>query len=153
MSYHDFKQALELAVNRKYFISGTGLTAEEMKKAEKILGLTFSPQLVEYYKKFNYISFYGCEIFGIDLDNLDIFEGNTLTYALCERKEFGLPQEWLPIYNFEDGSLAFLDFGCLNNEKEPAVIRCLYNGERYQKIEDISEDFGSFLLSLVLENY
>ncbi|MGI6607406.1 MAG: SMI1/KNR4 family protein [Erysipelotrichaceae bacterium] len=152
MSYQDFKQALKLATDHKYFVSGTGLTAEEIKKAEGILGLEFSSQMIEFYKNFNYISFDGCEIFGINFDDSDIFEGNSLTYALHERKEYALSKKWLPIYNYGDGSLAFLDYSCLNIDREPAVIRCFYNGEQYQKMENAAEDFGSFLLSLIKEN-
>ncbi len=153
MSYQDLKQALKIAEELPYFTVGTGLSAEEIKKGEEILNLKFSLQLREYYKKYNYLSFYGCELFGIDFENLDVLEGNSLAYALNERKEYGLSDKWLPIYNFDDGSLAFLDFSSLNNNNEPLIISGYYDGEKYQKIETIAEDFGAFLLSLVMEEY
>ena len=49
MSYEDFKQAIRLAADCEFFTSGSGLSADEIYKAEQILN-KFSPQMVEYYK-------------------------------------------------------------------------------------------------------
>ncbi len=45
--------------------------------------------------------------------------------------------------------MTFLDYGTLNAEKEPRLIMCIYDGNSYQIIETVAEDFGAFLLELV----
>ena len=107
---------------------------------------------IEFYKKYGYISFYGNEIFGIDPDDdSGILEGNSVAYALNDRKEYNLPNEWIPIYNFDDGNMAYLDYSYLNEQKEPRVIMAFYNGKEYEIVETLAEDFGDFVLQLVQE--
>lgn len=72
-----------------------------------MLGIKFSKQCREFYAKYGYLSFFGNEIFGIDPnDDSGELEGNSVTYALNEREENGLPMEWIPVYNFDDGYMA-----------------------------------------------
>ncbi len=105
---------------------------ERIKKpSEELLNIKFSKQSLEFYEKSGYLSFYGNEIFGID--------------------EYGLPNEWIPIYNFQDGNMAYLDYSSLNSENEPRVIMAFYNGKEYEVSEILAEDFGEFLLKLVQE--
>ncbi len=154
MSYENFKRAIELAPQCEYYTAGKGLSLEEIHKAEEILGVKFSLQLLEFYQKFNYLSFRGHEFFGIDLESdSDILEGNSLAYALHERINYNLPEPWIPIYNFGEGSIACLDYGSLNMSNEPSVIRALYNGKEYLRLEQVADDFGSFILSLVEESF
>ena len=150
MSYQDFKRAMALAPACKYFTTDGGKSPEQIRKAEQMLGISFSPQLFEFYEKFGYLSFFGCEIFGIDPESdLGELEGDSVAYALNDRREIGLPKEWIPIYNYDDGYLAFLDYGTLNASKEPRVIMGIYDGSKYQLVETVAEDFGAFLLPLV----
>ena len=93
---------------------------------------------------------FGCEIFGIaPNDDSGVLEGNSVAYAIHDRKEFGLPDKWLPVYNFEDGNMAYLDYSSLNGEHEPRVIMAFYNGETYVVEEVLADDFGDFLLEKV----
>ena len=62
-----------------------------------------------------------------------------------------MPKEWIPIYNFDDGNMAYLDYSSLNAEKEPRVIVAFYNGKEYEIVETLAEDFGDFILRLVQE--
>ncbi|MGI6258670.1 MAG: SMI1/KNR4 family protein [Anaerolineaceae bacterium] len=150
MSYQDFERAMALAPRCEYFTTAGGRTLEQIQKAEKMLGISFSPQLLEFYKKVGYLSFFGNEIFGIDPDSTSgILEGNSVAYALHERKNYGLPKEWIPVYNNDDGYMTFLDYGTLNAEKEPRLVLCFYDGKSYQIVETVAEDFGAFLLELV----
>ena len=66
-----------------------------------------------------------------------------------DREEYNLPKEWIPIYNFGDGNMAYLDYSFLNIEKEPRVIMAFYNEEKYEIVETLAEDFGDFILQLV----
>lgn len=68
-----------------------------------------------------------------------------------EREETGLPKEWIPVYNFDDGYMAYLDYSSLNSEGEPSVIVAGFNDEEYEVEEKIAEDFGEFVLHLVME--
>lgn len=150
MSYQNFIKAMELAPKCEFYTTAGGRTEEEILKAEKMLNLSFSNQCREFYQKYGYLSFEGNEIFGIDPeDDSGILEGNSVAYTLNDREEFNLPEKWIPIYNFEDGCMAYLDYSHLNIEKEPRVIIAFYNGESYEIVEELAEDFGDFLLALV----
>ena len=152
MSYQDLKQAMELAPQCKFYTTAGGKKDKDIEKSEKILEISFSKQSREFYKKLGDLSFYGNEIFGIDPDDdSGILEGNSVTYALNDRQKYNLPQKWLPIYNFNDGTMAYLDYSSLNQENEPIVIMAYYNGSEYEVVDRIAEDFGDFLLQLVKE--
>lgn len=150
MSYQNFEKAMELAPTCKFFTTAGGRTPTEIKKAEQMLGIRFSRQCKEFYEKFGYLSFYGTEIFGIDPDDdSGILEGNSVAYALNDRQEFHLPNEWIPIYNYENGNMAYLDYASLNIEQEPRVIMAFYNGDAVEFVETLAEDLGTFLLQLI----
>ncbi len=153
MSYQNFVKAMELAPKCKFYTTTGGKSEQEIGKAEKMLNLKFSNQNRLFYEKYGYLSFYGNEIFGINTDDdSGILEGNSVAYAINDRAEYGLPNNWLPIYNFQDGNMAYLDYSILNEENEPRVIVAYYNGEEYIVLETISEDFGDFILQLVEES-
>ena len=152
MSYTNFIKAMELAPKCKFYTTAGGKSEEEIDMSEKKLGISFSPQCKEFYKKYGYLSFFCNEIYGIDPeDDSGILEGNTVAYALNDREEYNLPKEWIPIYDFGDGNMAYLDYSSLNMEKEPSVIMAFYNGDKYEINETLAEDLGDFLLQLVQE--
>ena len=74
-----------------------------------------------------------------------------MAYALNDRKEYQLPNDWIPIFNYDDGSMAYLDYSNRKADGEPKVIMCIYTGEKYEIVEEVAEDFGDFLLQLVEE--
>ena len=99
-----------------------------------------------------YLSFFGNEIFGIDpYDDSGRLEGNSVAYALNDRTELGLPAAWIPIYDYNDGSMAYLDYSSLNRENEPRVLAAFYNGKKFEVTETVAEDLGDFILGLVQE--
>ena len=152
MSYSNYIKAMHLAPKCKFYTTVGGKTEVEIKKSEKKLNVSFSNQCREFYAKYGYLSFFGNEIFGIDPDDdSGILEGNSVAYALNDRAVYNLPKEWIPIYNFDDGNMAYLDYSCLNEEKEPRVIMAYYNGIRYEIVETLAEDFGDFIFQLVQE--
>lgn len=152
MSYTNFIKAMELAPKCRFYTTEGGIPEEEIKMSEEMLGICFSKQCREFYEKYGYLSFFGTEIYGIDpKDDSGILEGNSVAYALNDRKEYSLPKEWIPIYNFDDGNMAYLDYSSLNAEKEPRVIVAFYNGKEYEIVETLAEDFGDFILRLVQE--
>ncbi len=152
MSYQNFKEAMELAPQCKFYTTDGGKTKEEIQRSEELLQLKFSRQCTEFYEKYGYMSFFGTEIFGIDPDDdSGELEGNSVAYALHDREEYHLPANWLPLYDFEDGNMAYLDYSCLNAEKEPRVIMASYNGSEYEVADVLAEDLGEFILQLVQE--
>ncbi len=152
MSNTNFVKAMELAPRCKFYTTAGGKTEAEIKKSETLLSASFSSQCKEFYEKYGYLSFFGNEIFGIDPDDdSGILEGNSVAYALNDRKEYNLPKEWIPIYNFDDGNMAYLDYSSLNLEKEPRVIMAFYNGNKYEIVKTLAEDMGDFILQLVEE--
>ncbi len=152
MSYTNFVKAMELAPRCKFYTTAGGKTEAEIEKSEALLSVSFSSQCKEFYEKYGYLSFFGNEIFGIDPDDdSGILEGNSVAYALNDREEYNLPKEWIPIYNFDDGNMAYLDYSSLNLEKEPRVIMAFYNGNKYEIVKTLAEDMGDFILQLVEE--
>lgn len=152
MSYSSYEEAMRLAPKCKFYTTAGGKSREEIQKAEKLLGVKFSRQCREFYEKYGYLSFFGNEIFGIDPnDDSGELEGNSVAYALNDRKECGLPAHWIPIYNFNDGVMAYLDYSSLNEDGEPRVIVAEYDGVEYHVEETIAEDFGDFVLQLIKE--
>lgn len=152
MSYQNYKDAMELAKKCKFYTTADGKSQEEIKKSEELLGVKFSKQCREFYEQYGYLSFYGNEIFGIDPDDdSGELEGNSVAYALNDREEYGLPASWIPIYNFDDGAMAYLDYSSLNDDGEPRVIMAEFDGSEYHVEETIAEDFGEFVLQLVKE--
>jgi hypothetical protein len=150
VSYQNFEKAMLLAQKCKFYTTAGGKTRGEILKSEDLLGIKFSKQCLEFYKRYGYLSFFGSEIFGIDPDDdSGILEGNSVAYALNDRKKYHLPLSWVPIYNYEDGNMAYLDFSNRNPDGEPRVIMCMHTREKYEMIEVIAEDFGDFLLQLV----
>lgn len=97
-----------------------------------------------------YLSFFGSEIFGIFPDS-KISVGNSVAFALRHREKFHLPVSWIPIFDYDDGYVAYFDYSSLNDEGEPEVILATYDGNAYTIVEHISEDFGDFLLKVVQE--
>ena len=152
MSYQDYREAMELAHQCRFYTTVGGRSQAEIRKAEELLGITFSKQLRAFYENYGYLSFFGNEIFGIDPDDgSGELEGNSVDYALHERAETGLPEAWVPLYNFDDGCMAYLDYSALNSEGEPSVIAASYNGSQYVLEGTVAEDFGAFVLCLVRE--
>lgn len=152
MSCQNFEKALKLAPKCKFYTTAGGKTKAEIIEAEKQLGIKFSKQMYEYYEKLGYLSFYGNEIFGIDPeDNSGILEGNSVAYALNDRKEYGLSDKWIPIYNYSDGNMAYSDYSSLNEYGEPRIIIAENTDKGYIVAGISADDFGDFLLQLVQE--
>lgn len=150
MSYQDFENAMALAPKCKYYTTVGGRSAAEISKAEQLLGVTFSQQCRDFYAKYGYLSFFGSEIFGIDPnDDSGELEGNSVAYALNDRQQLRLPNAWIPLYNFGDGSMAYLDYSSRNEEGEPCVIIAFFNGANYEVEGTIAADLGEFILRLV----
>ncbi len=151
MSYSDLQKALSLAPECKFYTTAEGKSEADIAKSEQILNIKFSKQCLEFYRKCGYLSFFGNEIFGINPDNLEILSGNSVAFALNDREAYNLPSKWLPIYDFDDGNMAYLDYSSLNDDDEPPVISAFFDGEEYVVSEQIAEDLGCFILRLVEE--
>lgn len=152
MSYENLVKALELAKKCKSYRVSNGKMELIISKSEKLLGIKFSRQNREFYSEVGYLSFYGNEIYEIDPDDQSgVLEGNSVSYALYDRKKYSLPNDWLPIYSFDDGYMGYLDYSQLNEDGEPPVIIAIYNDKEYVVTEKVSEDLGDFILKLVEE--
>lgn len=151
MSYSDLQKALSLAHECEFYTTAGGKSESDIAKSEQMLDIKFSKQCLDFYEKCGYLSFFGNEIFGINPDNLEILSGNSVAFALNDRDAYNLPSKWLPIYDFDDGDMAYLDYSSLNGDGEPPVISAFFDGEEYVVSEQIAEDLGSFILRLVEE--
>ena len=152
MSYINFEKALRLAKNCDKYETLGNVTDEKILEAQDLLNIVFSRQHYEYYKKVGILSYYGSEYYGISNRNFTGLPGsNAVLLALNDRQEFNLDKNLVPIYFFDDGLLAYLDYNSLNIYSEPAIVTEFYNGDKYIKEEILAEDLGDFILGLVDE--
>lgn len=152
MSYINFEKATELAKQCKNYRTAGRQTEDLIKKVEESYGFKISPQHHEYFEKYGYIMFFATEIYGIYNEVYDgVYAGNAVIATLQDREEYNLPKKWIPIFDYSDGYIAYLDYENVNLENEPRVILGIFTGEQYDIVEIIAEDFGDFLLELVEE--
>lgn len=152
MSYTNYEKALKLAKKCDYYYIAGGKDESIIREAEKVLDIKFSNQFYNYLNNVGYLSFFGNEFYGItstDFTNKKT-DLNAVVYALVDREEYNLPKEWIPIYSFDDGYMAYLDYGHLNEDFEPRVIMGIYTGIKYEMVDVIAEEFGDFLLQQVV---
>ena len=148
--FNNLEKVLDLASKCDFYLIGGEKTDSVIKKAEELLGFKLSNQTYVYLKKVGFLNFFGNEIYGIVKDDFSgIPEGCAVEYALHEREKTMLPKDWLPIYNFDDGNMGYLDYSQLNAEGEPPVIMAIYNGKEYVVVERVSDDLADFILQLV----
>ena len=152
MSYQNFERALELAKQCRFYTIVGEKTNEVIVRAQELFGNDFSKQNFQFFKRLGYLSFFGTEIYGIVKDDFSgSYVGCAIEAALADRKEYNLPKEWLPIYDFDDGYMGYLDYSQLNEDGEPPVIMAIYDGEKYVVVEKVAEDLGDLILQLVRE--
>jgi len=150
MSYQNFRNAIELAKQCRYYTIKGERTNEVVAMAEELVGLNFSKQNYEFFKELGYLSFFGNEFFGICKDDFSGgHSGCAVEATIQDRKELNLPPQWLTIYFFDDGYYGYLDYSQLNEDREPPVIMAIYNGKEFVEVEKVAEDLGDFLLELV----
>lgn len=135
MSYDNYKKGVEIAKElSRYFIKGGDVSKERIEEMEEKLNIKLSNQVYDYLHNYGYI--------GLIYNDKQI-----LKYTLKNREEWKLPLKWIEIYNYyDDGAYVYLDYDNINEEGEPRVILAEYNGDRYQMLEVLGEDFGDFLL-------
>ena len=152
MSYSNFQKAMELAKTIEYYNNAGQQTKELLERVQKTFWFEISSQHYEYLYEYGYVMFLGVEFYGIYKDVFEgIYAGNAIVATLQDREDFGLPKKWIPIYDYSDGQMAYLDYSQLNADGEPAIIVGLYNGEKYIIVERVAEDLGDFLLQVVEE--
>lgn len=151
MSYKNYVSAMEKAAECDGYDSGSGVSGETVKNAEKLLGVSFSKQLREYLLEFGWLEFFGVEMYGIVNEDFfaDVIEGCMVEWALSERESNALDPKWIPIRFEDDGSMAFLDYSRSNSEGESPVISAVLTGDGYTVQEDLAEDLGEYILELV----
>ena len=150
MSFYNYSKAMELAKEADDYFTEGGVSEEAIAKSQELLDIHFSKQCFDFYKNYGYTQFYGYEFFGTDPDDTSgILEWNAVLYALDERNRYGLPKKWIPLLNYEDGTLAYFDYSCLNDEGEPRIILAGDNENGYHVLDVLADDFGSFLLDLI----
>ena len=150
MSYQDYQKAISLVVQCDCFASAGQQTDELIGKIEQVFGFSLSRQHYEYYKEFGWISFFGSELYGIYKNAFEgIYTGNAVIATIQDRRDYNLPLDWIPLYDYDDGYMMYLNYADMNLEGEPRVILGIFTGKQYEVSEIIAEDLGAFLLELV----
>lgn len=150
-TYQKAKQIIQTNEDIADFIGER--TNELIKLAEEKLGVKFTGLYLDYLQTFGAGNFGSQEIYGIINDN---FENSSVPdaiwYTLTERKEINLPNNLLIIYDTGSDELYCLDFNQLDEKGEPKVVSFVPGIElESQRYEIIANDFGDFLLDLVMQ--
>lgn len=155
MSYIDYEKALKIMSENKEKCDFFGKCPENLiEKAENVLEIKFSTIYRNFLMDFGAGNYGSEEIYGIIGDNfIDSSILNGIWYTLIERKQVNLPKNLVVIYDTCGDELFCLDFNKLNNENEPEVVVYI-PGEKNenQLYEKIANDFGEFLLGLVIDD-
>lgn len=151
MSRKNYDLAMEKAPECEDYYASEGVSEETVENAEKLLGVKFSPQLKSYLTEYDFIEFFGVELYGISKEDFSssVLEGNIVEWALNERETNDFDPMWLPIRFEDDGGMAFLDCSQLNGEGEPPIILAEDNGDGYEFVEKLADDLGDYILELV----
>ncbi|CAM2895728.1 SMI1/KNR4 family protein [Hathewaya histolytica] len=152
VGYKDYEKAVNLIEDNEELkddIGGCSYKLIEM--AEKRLNMKFPKSYTDFLLKFGALSFGSEEIYGIvreDFDNSRV--PDAIWYTLVERRDAQIPYWLLSIYDTGSEELICLNFNNINKEGEPTVVSFVPGIDReYQIYEEISKDFGEFLLSRI----
>lgn len=150
-TYQKAKQIIHDNEDLADFIGGR--SNELIKLAEEKLGVKFTGLYLDYLQTFGVGNFGAQEIYGIINDK---FENSSVPdaiwYTLTERKEINLPNNLLVIYDTGSDELFCLDFNQLDEKGEPKVVSFVPGIDlESQSYEVIANDFGDFLLDLVMQ--
>ncbi|UOQ94879.1 SMI1/KNR4 family protein [Halobacillus shinanisalinarum] len=152
MSIETYQKAKEIILSNEDMADFVGgRTNGLIKMAEGKLGLKFTGLYLDFLKTLGAGNFGAQEIYGIlkdDFENSSV--PDAIWFTLTERKETGLPNDLLVIYDTGGDELFCLDFNKLDENGEPKVVSYVPG----MKLDDqvyqvIAHDFGEFLLGLV----
>ncbi len=152
MSMQDYEAAAKIIAKHpnKGFFAGPR-PASLIETAERVLGLKFPPTYRRFLLEYGAGSFGASEVYGvIDDDYEESSVPDAIWYTLVERREIGLPNDLIAIYDPGSyGEIFCLDLGMLKDEEAPVIAYRLGYPVEEQHKEIISKDFGEFLLKLV----
>ncbi len=143
MSLSDLDKAIELIEEYGGGDFEGGKDQAIIEKAENVLEVEFPPTYLKFLSTLGAGDIEGLEFYGVineDFENSGIPDAVWLT--LNERKH-GLPKHLIIIYSAGDGTYYAIDTSQINSHGESPIVSVDTMG----KINKISDDFGSFLLS------
>ena len=138
-------------VGRKFYVGprDVGLIVA----AQDALGIQFPPSYRMFLEQLGAGSIRGREVYGIvdgDFRDSSIPDGIWLT--LREREDSGLPQNLVIVYSTGDGDYVAIDTSRHGSEMEsPLVLWRPGVSSSRDDLEEVSSNFGTFLLQLVRE--
>ena len=124
MSLKNYQQAAQIINTDKDRSDFVGLRTDKLiLRAEEATGFKFTGMYRDFLKNYGAGNFGGGEIYGIIDDNFeDSGIPDAVWITLTERRKINLPANLLIIYDIGTGEYHCLDFGKLNNNKEPKVV-------------------------------
>ena len=153
MSYENYEKAIKIITKNKHKCYFVGKRSENLiQKAEEILKIKFPNTYKKFLLTYGAGSYGSQEILGViddDFQNSSVPDG--VWYTLTDRKQVNLPLNLIVIYETGNGEMLCLDVNKLNKENEAPVV-AYFPGidNEYQTYEKIADDFGNFLLDIVL---
>lgn len=154
MSVKAYQKAMEIIRTNEEMADFIGGRSNDLiKLAVEELDINFNGIYLDFLQTLGAGSFGSQEIYGIindDFENSSV--PDAIWYTLTERKEINLPNNLLVIYDTGGDELFCLDFNRLDEHEEPKIVSFVpgINLDK-QKYVKIANDFGDFLLYLVMQ--
>jgi hypothetical protein len=126
---------------------GSGATEEEIQRAERDLGLRIFGAYREFLRRFGWGGVEDFELYGLGTGVPSHLNLVNITQSERSEMEPHLPRDLLPIMNDGGGNLY-----CLNTctgTNEPAIVSWYHDLGYEQTPELVSEDFASWVTSLL----
>lgn len=151
MSKQNYDKAKELIESNKGVCFFAGVREESLiEKAEKALGISFSPQYRDFVKNYGAGSIGSEEIYGVINDNFDDASvPNGVWFTLVERMEIEMPENLVVLLDTGGDEFFCFDYANLDEHGEPPVVVFVPGVDKdAQTYEVIAKDFGDYLLKV-----
>jgi hypothetical protein len=153
MSIESYTKAKKLMLENPKTLHFSGQKDEALiDKAEKVLNLKFPQDYRKFLLDFGTLDFAGEEIYGITNDNFyHSCIPNAIWYNINMRRIINIPEYLFVIHSIDDGSEIALNYKILNENGEPKMTSYEAGYDvKEQEFEVIANDFGDFLLDIVV---
>ena len=142
MSMRDYEKALRLIEGSEETDFFGPRPEELIRSAEEALGLKFPPTYRRFLREFGCGGVASEEFYGITRDNFETGTvPNGIWLTLRNRREFGLPHNFILVNDLGEGSRYAIDTSRVGDDGEnPVVILAI----GYEVFEDVAPSFGTF---------
>jgi antitoxin YobK len=147
MNFDDAKKIIARHPDMTDFVGPT--TEQEVRDAEKRLGVTFSRSYLAFLREFGCGNFGAEEFLGVGVEPMAV--PSVIWYTeTTRRKSSRFPKHYVPVYDVGLGEVMCLDTSQLRPDGECPVVRWVADDTSQSK-ETIASSFGEFFAETIKE--